>query len=99
MNFEHLLSIIEQRINSNSKWHTLHQKKPFLVENFTGDAFNLILGTEKTRMITLLEFKKFWDISKKIDISKRFNPSSYSSHSNSPNHSYILAIIENTIWD
>ena len=99
MKFDSFINILEKRVNSNKEWETLSNKIPFSVDYFDGDFLHLILNMKTERKINIEEFEQIWNISKTIPIEKRFIVSIYSEHSTSQNVSYILAIIERTIWD
>lgn len=99
MKFDTFVDILEKRINSKKEWNTLSNKIPFSIDHFDGDSLHLILTKKTERKISIKEFEKVWDISKTIHIEKRFTVSSYSKHTSSQNLSYILGIMEKTIWD
>lgn len=99
MKFDTFVNFLEKRVNNKKEWSTLSNKIPFSVDSFDGNFLHLILTKKTERKINIEEFEKIWDISKTIPIEERFTVSSYSEHSTSQNLSYILAMIERTIWD
>jgi|APSaa5957512535_1039671.scaffolds.fasta_scaffold64862_3 hypothetical protein len=99
MKFDSFINILEKRVNAKKEWNTLSNKIPFSVDHFDGDSLHLILTKKTERRISIEEFEKVWNISKTIPVEERFTVSSYSKHTTSQNLSYILGIMERTIWD
>ena len=99
MRFDEFILILEKRINSNKNWITIHNKIPFTIDRFDGDYFYLILQKETDRKIKIDEFEEVWNLLKGTNPEKRFIPNNYKEKTKSRNLSYILAMIERTIWD